>query len=86
MVLHQTAEFEGRITKLEAKQMSGLATPHRITGDMGDLLSDGSDDEEWEEEEEEEEEWDDEEWDEEDDGINPDDEPDLWMGDEEDEH
>ena len=77
--------------------MSGLVTPNRITGDMGGLLSDGSDDdavegEVWDDEEEdwddEEEDWDEEEWDEDedDDGINPDDEPDLWMGDEENDH
>tara|TARA_Y100000814_G_scaffold165766_2_gene121206 strand:+ start:453 stop:671 length:219 start_codon:yes stop_codon:yes gene_type:complete len=72
--------------------MSGLATPHRTTGDMGGLLSDGSDDDEVEGEvwDDEEEDWDDEDWDdeedEEEDGVNPDDEPDLWMGDEEEDH
>ena len=44
MVLHQTGQMEVQIPKLEAKQMSGLVTPNRITGDMGGLLSDGSDD------------------------------------------
>ena len=47
--------------------MSGLVTPHRITGDMGGLLADGSDDDEVEGEvwDDDEEDWDDEEWDEE---------------------
>ena len=49
--------------------MSGLVTPHRITGDMGGLLADGSDDDEVEGEvwDDDEEDWDDEEWDEEED-------------------
>ena len=55
--------MEVQIPKLEAKQMSGLVTPNRITGDMGGLLSDGSDDdavegEVWDDEEED---WDEEE-------------------------
>ena len=47
--------------------MSGLAIPHRITGDMGGLLSDGADDDEVEGEvwDDEEEDWDDEDWDDE---------------------
>ena len=72
MALNRIAQIPGRVTNLEAEQMSGVAIPRRTTGDMVGLLLDGSDDDELEGEEwdEDEEDWDDEEWDEEeDDGI-----------------
>lgn len=86
MALNRIAQIPGRVTNLEAEQMSGVAIPRRTTGDMAGLLLDGSDDDELEGEEwdEDEEDWDDEEWDEDEDdeGAAPDGEPDLWVSDE----